>query len=57
MSFRRVIIWTCNKCGLEVEKTGYGLPPGWIYLPGNLIGGEIEHRCKSCEKIRKDKKN
>lgn len=43
--FERVFIWTCNLCGTSVQRTNYGLPPGWIYIKKM---GDVPHACGEC---------
>ena len=39
MSVVRLFHWTCDKCGKEVTKEGYGFPPGSAGHPGLPPGG------------------
>jgi hypothetical protein len=31
VSWERFIRWTCDHCGEQVERVGYGLPKGWVF--------------------------
>ena len=47
MSWERVIRWTCDRCGLEVDRFGYGLPKHWKYVHTGPTS-PAEHRCEVC---------
>lgn len=47
MAVRRVLIWTCDYCGADAERTGYGFPPGWGH-GFRLTGGPPIHYCEPC---------
>jgi len=55
MSVERVFKWTCNRCGKIVERSPYGLPKDWIYLPA-LINkrSSVQHLCEVCKNIHEE---
>jgi len=47
VSWERFFRWTCDRCGLEVERGGYGLPKNWKYVHVGIMM-PAEHRCEVC---------
>ena len=45
MSFARLFHWTCDICGVQHTKEGYGFPKGFIYY---FNQGRVEHACPTC---------
>jgi len=51
MSFRRILVFTCDVCGKEFEvEDGKLCPKGFHYFPFRTAEGsyETKHRCSAC---------
>lgn len=46
MSHRKMHHWTCDTCGVEVAREGYGLPQGWTWT--HPAGQPVLHACEKC---------
>ena len=47
MSYRMVITFRCDGCGLEVERAALSAPPGWVE-PAGLSTAGGPHLCREC---------
>jgi len=47
-SVERLFHWTCNVCGKEETKQGYGLPSGWEWYGNKVDNPEVKHKCPDC---------
>lgn len=49
MSWLHVFRWTCDICGKDAEKQGYGFLKGWTYyFHRNGVWSTVEHACSGC---------
>jgi hypothetical protein len=44
----RFFEWVCDFCGTAVRQSGYGLPGGWKWIPGDLKNPKVRHVCQLC---------
>ena len=50
---QRVFKWTCDFCGIVVEKESFGFPDGFrLTLPGVSGKPRSSHCCLDCRKDR-----
>lgn len=52
MSLVRLFMWTCNICGEQASKSGYGLPSNWEWYGNTVLEPDVKHRCPECIAVR-----